>query len=255
MTLLFAVIISAILLFSNQNIQINQLRSLTLESAGLLLEWTHYFQKLKTVRAENEQLRREVSYLTQQVFLAAEASDQNVQLRQLHELKQCTPTPSITANIIGSGFTNNPHIFFIDRGQDDGLCLNMPVFSVDGLVGKVTVVSAHRAQVTTFLNPYFRVSAMIGGLRVPGILKPTTASLCCLDNVAVDRSIPIGSVVVTSGQSMLFPKGIPIGKIIHVSYPQNELFSKIIVQPFTDFEKLEYVLVMVYHASAGELWK
>ena len=63
----------------------------------------------------------------------------------------------------------------------------------------------------------------------------------------VDRKaiISAGDLIVTSGLDRIFPKGLPIGRIINVQKNSNGLFLEVQVEPAVNFSRLEETLIMV----------
>ena len=55
----------------------------------------------------------------------------------------------------------------------------------------------------------------------------------------------VGDKVVTSGLGRVYPKGLPVGKVLEVVNIPGELFKDIEVSPMVDFSKLEELLVIL----------
>ena len=74
--------------------------------------------------------------------------------------------------------------------------------------------------------------------------------------------IKIGDTVITSGIIGGFPKGLPIGKVVKISYESDHISQSIKVEPWVDFERVEEVIVLETHdpeiqkiiESAGKDW-
>ena len=90
--------------------------------------------------------------------------------------------------------------------------------TADGLVGRVSAVWPTHAQVVLIGDPNCRVSAEVenpahdlGVLFADGTVDTTLANLTDLSGTAV---IKPGEEVITSGLGGVFPKGIPVGRIV-----------------------------------------
>ncbi len=59
------------------------------------------------------------------------------------------------------------------------------------------------------------------------------------------HDVSVGDMIVTSGLDGVYPKGLPIGKVVTVDRPHAGIFQHVSVVPFVDFEKLEEVVVMM----------
>ncbi|KUK82655.1 MAG: Cell shape-determining protein MreC, partial [Pelotomaculum thermopropionicum] len=53
-----------------------------------------------------------------------------------------------------------------------------------------------------------------------------------------------GQAVVTSGLSSIYPKGVPVGEITDIQAESSGLFESAIIRPYTDFNRLEAVLIV-----------
>jgi rod shape-determining protein MreC len=56
--------------------------------------------------------------------------------------------------------------------------------------------------------------------------------------------IKVGDTVVSSGMDGIFPKGLPIGKVVNIANQESGIFQSIAVSPFVDFNSLEEVLIV-----------
>ena len=101
-----------------------------------------YF-KSKAYREENARLREQIAKLNEQLIGYEDAVRERDALRDQLKIKEknngfvlsepCHVLASHTNDITGS--------FLIDQGEEDGLLLNAPVISPDGLVGVITSLS------------------------------------------------------------------------------------------------------------------
>jgi rod shape-determining protein MreC len=168
-------------------------------------------QQINALRHENEQLK------TGQLQAAATARE-NDQLRALFDWKKQVPWQLELAQVVMRDPANWWRTVQIDRGTRDGLRENLPVLTSDGLVGRISSVRLASAQVVLIGDPNCRVSALvenathdIGVLNASGPLDPSLVELSYLTSGA---NLQAGQNVVTSGLGGIFPKGIPIGKVV-----------------------------------------
>jgi len=56
--------------------------------------------------------------------------------------------------------------------------------------------------------------------------------------------IELGDKVITSGKDGIYPRGLPTGIITTIDRNKPGIFADIEVMPFTDFKRLEEVLVL-----------
>ena len=85
----------------------------------------------------------------------------------------------------------------------------------------------------------------LGTSRATGSLKGRGASGdLIVDWIDLKFQLEVGEVVLTSGLGGDFPQDIVIGRVVQVLRNESDLFQQAIVQPATDFDTLEIVLVV-----------
>ena len=120
----------------------------------------------------------------------------------------------------------------------------MPVVNALGVVGRVVSVSEDYAKVLLIIDQNSALDCLLQRTRARGMVKGISAEICRLDYVVKSVDVAIGDMVVTSGLGGVFPKGLPVGKVIGVKDVSGSLFKQIDLQPLVDFAKLEEVLII-----------
>ncbi len=131
----------------------------------------------------------------------------------------------------------------------------MPVIVPPGLIGRLTDVSWHSSKVLLLIDENSNVDVLIQRTRVQGIVRGAGSRGCMVRYISKIQDVKEGDMVVTSGMSNIFPKGLLIGKVSHVDRMDVGLFLQIRVAPFVDFTTLEEVLVLAadqQEVSAGK---
>lgn len=137
----------------------------------------------------------------------------------------------------------------IDVGQRDGIVTNMPVLTVDGLIGKIDQVGPSSSRVVLIGDPNCRVSAVVEKSLDSGIIQadsssildPSIVELTFLDGQSAAKP---GLVVMTSGQGGVFPAGIPIGKIIDMGSVGFGMYTEARVKLSANLRHMSQVFVM-----------
>jgi len=170
---------------------------------------------------------------------AAEADE----LAALLELKQAHPrAPFVAAQVIGSSPAATTLTVLLNRGSDAGLRPNMVVLTPDGVVGKVIAAYPGAAEVLLITDRKSGVGTMVADSHLLGVLKGTGGFFCRLEYVSNEETVAVGAELVTSGQDQVFPKGLPVGRI--VSARPGEFFQEITVEPAARLTRLQHVLVL-----------
>jgi len=168
----------------------------------------------------NEALRRENQQLRLQAMQAEETARENARLRQLVGWQRQAPWKLKLAKVVLREPANWWRTVQIDLGSRDGLRLNLPVLTTEGLVGRISSVSLTRSQVTLLGDPNCKVSARVeNDTRDAGIIGasgPLETDFVTLGYLSRNANLKPGQTVVTSGQGGIFPPGIPIGRIVDV---------------------------------------
>jgi rod shape-determining protein MreC len=110
-------------------------------------------------------------------------------------------------------------------------------------VGKVLKVFRSTAQVLLIDDQSSGVGAILDKSRLQGIVRGTPAGEVVLEKIMSDETVQAGEEVRTSGGDRIFPKGLPIGVVTHVT-TGADLFLNIRVRPGANLNKLEEVLVV-----------
>jgi rod shape-determining protein MreC len=139
--------------------------------------------------------------------------------------------------------------FHIDLGSKDGIRPNLPVISPDGLVGRIGEVNFASSMVILLGDPKCRVSVVIPEANDFGIIAPSQAEFFSgryldLEYLTKRNELKPGQAVFTSGLGGLFPRGIPIGRIVDVRNADG-LYLKARIEVSANLNALELVWVIL----------
>ena len=206
--------------------------------------WRNYFFLVET-RQENLLLKKKIDILETENSRYQELLLTNQRLQQLLKFQEKTEEPLLAARVIGWDSSVSFKSIIIDRGENDGLKINMPVVNSKGVVGRTVSVSPHYAQVLLIADQNSAVDGLVQRSRCRGMLKGRGFSECSFDYVIKACDIKTGDAIVTSGLGRAFPKGLYLGKVKRINDFPDKLFKDVIVASAVDFSKLEEVLVIL----------
>lgn len=214
------------------------------------------FSDMKSLKAENEELKIKVERLEKENGELAGYREKNKELREALNLKdQFKDYDSIGANVIAKDPGNWFNIFTVDRGKNDGISNNFPVITGKGLVGSVYSAGLFSSKVVTIIDMDSTVSGRISKtrdlVRVKGDINLKDQGLCRMDYISPDIDISVGDTVETSGLGGIFPKGIIIGRIKEIRQVNNELSRYAVIEPAVDFKRLEEVIILKSKNNVG----
>ncbi|MCJ7774883.1 MAG: rod shape-determining protein MreC [Desulfobulbaceae bacterium] len=216
--------------------------------------WLNYF-RLVDVHHENTQLKNEIHVLKMANSRYRELLATQERIEELLQFKQTINRPVLAAQVIGLDPTGWFKSVIIDKGKWAGLRLDMPVVNAFGVVGRVVSVSSNYAKVLLIIDQNSAVDCLVQRSRDRGMLKGLMSEICKLDYVAKSNDITVGDMVVTSGLGGVFPKGLPVGRILDVKEISGELFKDIKIRTAVDFSKLEEVLVILEESKSSNQLK
>lgn len=208
---------------------------------------------VSALEAENAALRNQL----------ATAGYDDQRLRQLEGLRAVAGDLGyalVPARVIAIGPAQSfSSTVTLDAGADAGLRPDMTVVAAEGLVGRVTSVTAHTATVLLIVDTTSAVGGRIGEslelgfVRGHGLLGTDDR----LELELADRNVvpKVGQGVVTWGSEGGAPyvAGVPIGKVTKVYESLRETTYRAVIEPNVDFTALDLVGVVVPSGTEGRV--
>jgi rod shape-determining protein MreC len=211
-----------------------------------------WFGDVFDAKGENKDLKKQLASTRAQLVAAQAAARDDITLRKQLGLNQklgIGQNDAVQARVILKSPTAWYSTVQIDVGRSDGVKLNQPVVTGDGLVGKITSVNGGTSTVTLITDSSSSVSAVVdngaSGQVQPSIGDPNDMRLQFIKG----PTIKVGQTVTTAGWASgrlesIFPRGIPIGRVTKVSSNELELYKQAHITPFADFKSLDNVEVI-----------
>jgi len=208
------------------------------------------------------ELRRERDAYRRQAAQGAAAVRENGQLNRMLRLDQSlnlAAASPVTARVIGK----DPSVWWsqvqIDKGSKDGLAVDQPVVTGQGLVGSVRFVSSGSATVRLITDHATYVPARIAESGVDGgvIAETGRPNDLLMEFTTRDDIVRKGQTVTTSGTRSrspellsLFPPNIPVGTVTGVDDPGTD-DQRVHLRPYADMRRLEFVQVLTKVVNAN----
>ncbi len=224
-----------------------------LKPARDLVDW---FDKTFDARGENSRLKSELAKSREQAVAGQEAMQENAELRKLVKLDRdpvlaASAYEPVTGRVIARSPTEWRSSVNIDVGSDDGVHVDDPVISGNGLVGRIAAVEPGSSQVVLLTDHESAVAAKVVPAGVQGVIKPEVGNPehLILDFIDSTKLVHGGQTVVTSGwcaQGLCshFPPGLPLGEVTKASIINQEAKEQADVRPFADMADLDLVQVL-----------
>ena len=206
--------------------------------------WGDYVD-LRNLREESLRLTREAAVLQRRISHLEEQALETQRLQGLLAMREISRAEFLAARVVGKDATNWFKTVLIDRGSLAGLRRNLPVVAPDGLVGRVVEVTPTTAKVQLITDPVSAAGGLIQRTRVIGIVSGSLGAGLKVRYLPLMADIVIGDEVVTSGMGGVFPKGIPLGRVIAAERRSGALFQEATLAPKVDLSRLEEVLILM----------
>jgi rod shape-determining protein MreC len=132
----------------------------------------------------------------------------------------------------------------LDRGSLDGVHRDMVVVAPQGLVGRVFQVGPKACRVRLLLDPRSAIPAVLADSGALGIVYGHDAQTCTMKFIAHDVPIREGELVMTSGLGEVYPRGIPLGRVIRRLGRTEALFQSVQVRSEVEFRALREALLL-----------
>jgi rod shape-determining protein MreC len=214
---------------------------------------------LSDARSKNKKLRAELAKERAALTSAQAAIEENKQLNKLLHYRDTASPQGFTA-LATRVIVRPPGQFdqriVVDVGQADGVQQDDPVVTADGLVGHVTRVYTHVAQVTEITDETSFVSVVDLKTGASGLLRHSdSGSSIIMDSVPKSDLVESGDKIITAGWrtgkiSSIYPRWIPVGVVSSVNQTDIDPDKQIEVRPFVDFGGIDYMFVLTRKSSS-----
>ncbi len=243
--LLLAVLVALVLLLTGDSRQSFALQGYVAAATGAVPRPSLGISDMIGYRDKNQVLRERV---TKYRLLNAELADmarENERLRRMLRFTKESPHKLQVAEVVSRGASSVLSTLTLNIGSHHGVVPNVPVLTMDGLLGKTLTVARNATIIQLISDRNFRVSVKVGAEGSRGILKPLYGLSAEVTGIPVTVPIRPGDAITTSGFSDIYPKNLPVGVVAEVESVPGENFSRLKVRLHANPFDVEHVFVMV----------
>lgn len=205
-------------------------------------KWSHYFF-LVGLREENEVLKKKLDLLEVKLLDYKHQTAEVNRLRELLNFSVSYGKKILIAEVTGIMGHSPFQTIRVARGYKQGVRVGMPVISAKGIVGRVLRTGASFADVQRLGDAHFNMDVIIERNRIRGILKGLDDNRCLLQ-LHRRADVRIGDTIVTSGMSGGFPKGLPVGTVMRISYEMDNISQIVTIKPWVEPQGLDELMVL-----------
>ncbi|MFZ5438741.1 MAG: rod shape-determining protein MreC [Myxococcota bacterium] len=200
---------------------------------------------LRGSHEEALQCRTSLAEANAELNALKEAEAENARLKAMLGYVEDSVDQEIVARVIGLNPSPQFQSIRINRGEDDGVRVGMPVVTPDGVVGQVVRSVGGSADVMLLTDPASRIGGVTQRARVRATVSGTgDGHLLSVDLVRREDDLKDGDVIVTAGSDGIFPRGIRVGTVQAATRPSVGMFLKATLHPSVELSRIEEVLVI-----------
>jgi rod shape-determining protein MreC len=208
--------------------------------------WERYIYLVGLKQQNDDLVRDNARLIRRNMILAAEARS----AERLERLLGFTPPPGwdfsgarVVAHRMGP--TGALATLAVDRGTASGVAEDMPVLSLDGVVGRVLRTGGVASTVLLLTDANSRIAVIGEHNRSPGMLAGQGyGDPLVVHYMNLNAVIDPGELLLSSGLSGIFPKGLPVARVVRVRRSDISLFLTVEAEPLVDVAGLEEVLLL-----------
>ena len=208
------------------------------------------FGDVKELKAENTELRGQVTDLQNELGKNEAELAELQSLRDLYSLDELYPDYKKTAarvfSVNSSGWFNE---FYINKGLNDQVYEGCNVICDDGLLGIVVESYDDYAKVRAIIDDRANVTGEIGTAgnlcNIEGSIQTMEAGYLLATDIDKNAIISEGDKIITSSVSDRYLYGLTIGYVISVEQDSNNLTQTAHILPTVNFTDIKDVLVIL----------
>jgi rod shape-determining protein MreC len=192
---------------------------------------------------ENQVLRQTNAKLRIENDLLHQAFHRELRIEVLDSFAKDMGDSAVLAEVVAKNPGRLLTSLLINLGERQGISRNMPVFTPEGLVGKISKIYPNHALVQLMTDPQNRVSVLENRTRITGILESPDSRKMFVD-LPAHAAVKVGDTIVTSGLGGIYPKGLRVGLIREVTPGEIDVMKKAEIIPFQNPSKVEELFVL-----------
>jgi rod shape-determining protein MreC len=208
----------------------------------------HWLTTYRDLVNENDILKTQVAQLSIQNQFYKQQILQQMRLDAMVDYQADTLKNTTIAKVVARDPALLDLSLVINKGLQDSININMPVFTPKGLIGRISKIFQNHAIVQLLHDPTSRVALMQTRTRLLGILQ-SNDSRRLFFTFPRQSDVKSGDTLMTSGFGGIFPQGIPVGIVSKFYQADLQVMRLAEVQLFQNPAYLEEVFVLKSQSS------
>lgn len=194
-----------------------------------------WFSSLFFIYAQNAQLRETNQRLLQWQNVALQLEAENNALRELLNYNSEEKLRFTTAKVVSDRGGPFARTAVINVGENQGLKRHQPIVNAEGLVGRITEVGDHSAQVLLLTDINSKIPVLTADSRERAIAAGDNTSALRLNYLPQDSKVTVGEKIITSSDGDTLPEGLTVGEVTSIEG------GVVTVKPYVSWQRLDFV--------------
>lgn len=190
--------------------------------------------QFKDLKSENLKLKLRLAEFYNLENIVETLRAENLALKNLLNVVSDEKYNYITARLLSVSLNPFSKTILVGAGSNSGVKVNQIVASAQGLVGRITQVSGNFARVMLINDLNSRVPIVTLLTQERGILAGNNRNTKII-YLQKNHTIKQGEKVITSGDGMMYPRGIVVGEVSKVYESEVEIL------PAINFDRTDFV--------------
>ena len=151
----------------------------------------------------------------------------------------------IPALVVSNSTDRLHNILIINKGKRDGIAVDMGVVTDRGIIGYILSAGEKYSKVSSILDIDNMASGTLTGSNTFGVIQwdGKTARRTVMHDIPVHTVFSDGDTVVSSGYSLIYPPGIPVGTVSGQMLRDGVNYD-LTIDLFEEFSRLRQVYVV-----------
>jgi rod shape-determining protein MreC len=228
---------------------LSPLQKLANAASDALDGFSSYFTEFDRIVEENNELRSRLEEMEDKVSAAEEVEKMNEWLYSYLELKrEHTDYTMVDAEVTGRESGNYMTVFTLDKGESQGIEVDMPVISGKSVVGYITETGGQWSKAATILESGVALGGMVERTGELGVVEGdytlSDEGLCRMVYLDAESDIVEGDRILTSGYGSVYPRGLVVGYVESVEKDPNSRSIVAYIRPSAPLEDIDRMMVI-----------
>ena len=204
----------------------------------------NYFSSLSRLEDENIRLKRAQLENAETILRTQQLEVENERLRKLLDVRDRQKVNGRVAQIVYAARDPFSRRVIVDKGLQDKISAGQPVVDDAGIIGQVTRVFPFVSEITLITDKDQAVPVQILRTGQRSVVFGLGNGQLELRYLPANADVQNGDTLVTSGLDGIFPRGLPVARVVHIERDTSYSFARIYCAPMAGVENFGEVMVL-----------